>query len=104
MEIFKEIFKNVLAILAIAGIPSLVTAFVFNRIMKRMDREKEARDENMFMLIGLSMAGVDLSIITAISYKSDRKNGELTEAIEKARKMKCEYENFITKQCVGSIQ
>ena len=73
-----EIFKNVLTILSIIGIPSLVTAFVFNRIMKRMDDDKKAREENMFMLIGLSMAGVDLSEATAISIKNNRCNGEMT--------------------------
>lgn len=99
-----EIFKNVLTILSIIGIPSLVTAFVFNRIMKRMDDDKKAREENMFMLIGLSMAGVDLSEATAISIKNNRCNGEMTTALEKTQKIKSEYTDFLKKQCVHNIQ
>lgn len=99
-----EIFKNVLTILSIIGIPSLVTAFVFNRIMKRLDNDKKARDENMCMLISVTIASMELSEATAISYKSGRCNGEITSALEKAHKVKGEYTDFITKQCVQNIQ
>ena len=99
-----EIFKNVLTILSIIGIPCLVTAYVFNRIMKRLDDDKKARDDHMFMLIGLSMAAVELSEATAISYKNGRCNGEITAALERAQKIKSEYTDFLTKRCVGSIQ
>lgn len=99
-----EILQNILTILALIGIPSLVTAYVFNRIMKRLDDDKKARDENTFLMIGLSMAAVELSEATAISYKNGRCNGEMTAALEKAQKIKNEYTDFLTKRCVGSIQ
>lgn len=93
----------IIAILTIAGIPSLVTAFVFNRIMKRMDTEKQARDDNMCMLIELSIASMELSEATAISYKNNLCNGEITAALDKAKKIKASYTEFMTRQCVKSI-
>jgi len=96
---WTEFFK----ILAIAGIPSLVTAFVFHRIMKRLDHDKYIRDSNMIMLIGLSYTAVELSEAVAVSYKNQRCNGEITTALQKADKVKTEYTEFLRQQCVHKM-
>jgi ABC-type enterochelin transport system permease subunit len=98
-----EILKNVLTILSIIGIPSLVTAFLFGRVIKRLDDDKKARDEHMCLLIGLSYASVELSEATAIAYKNQRCNGEITAALEKTKKTKEQYSDFVSKRCITSL-
>jgi len=95
-----ETWKVILALLSFAGIPSAVTAIVFSKIMKRM----ESRDKCMFLLMKMSMAGVELGEATAISYVNKRCNGEISLALDKAQKIRSEYTDFLTKQCVDSIQ
>ena len=99
-----EIFKDILAVLTVIGIPSGVSMYVFNRIMKRLDEDKKIRDENMCMLIGLTYTAVELSEATAISYKNGRCNGEITSALDKSQDFKQKYTDFITHQCVKSIR
>jgi len=98
-----EILKNILMILSIVGIPSLVTAFMFGKIVKRLDDDKKARDDHMFLLINLSYTSMELSEATAISYKNQRCNGEIAAALDKAQKAKKDYSDFIAKQCVKSL-
>jgi len=96
-------WTEILKILAIAGIPSLVTAFVFYRIMNRLDEDKKVRDKNMLMLIGLSYTAVELSEAVAVSYKNQRCNGEITAALDKAKTVKDEYTEFLRQQCIKGM-
>ncbi len=58
----------------------------------------------MYLLMRMSMVGMELSEATAISYKNNRCNGEITTALEKSQKIRCEYTEFLTKQCIENIQ
>lgn len=87
--------------LSYIGLPSAVVGFGFTiiiRMLNKQNKRNELRDKNMFLLIKLAYTGVELSEATAISYKNNRCNGEISSALIKAQSAKCDYNDFIMQQ------
>lgn len=103
----------IVTIVVAAGIPSAITAFVFTRLNKQMDKREadrkereEAKELSDNLLIEMTMASISLAEATAKAVQRipDAKcNGDMHEALAYATKIKQEYRSFERKQTVKSI-
>lgn len=101
------------AIVLAAGIPSAIFAFVLRRFEKRIDakerREEEkeqARQRHETLLIMISFASLALGEATAEAVQripDANCNGDMHEALNKAKEAKAEYRRFETEQAVRSL-
>lgn len=100
-----ELAEFILAVLAMASIPSAIVAFLFRRSEKKMEQreakreEREKKIEKMFILN--AQAGRATYIIakaTAVAVQRNPDfhcNGDMTSALEQSEKVQKEYQEFL---------
>lgn len=99
-----------IASLVIAVIPSAVTGFCFWNIQqsiikrdKRIEELDQAREKNQVLLIKSIGASLALGEATAEALISGKTNGEMTKALEYARRVKHEQKDFLTEQGIKNL-
>ena len=105
---------NVWTILLAIGLPSAIiggiVAFAFNRIEKKMDADRKAREKHeearrdyeLFQVKTLT-AVIALSKANAIALKTGKCNGETTAALEYLERVKHEQRDFLTAQGIEHL-
>ncbi len=101
------------AIALAAGVPSAIFAFVLRRFEKRIDakekreNEKElARQRHEELLVTISIASLSLGEATAEAVQripDTNCNGDMHEALAKAKEAKEEYRRFERERAVKSL-
>lgn len=96
------------------GIPSAIVGLLTNRIIKKIDKTEEVREEkeklrikHEIMMIDLSMASLTLAEATAEAVQripDANCNGEMHSALSKAREVCDKYRDFEREQTVKSMQ
>jgi len=101
---------DMMAILALMGVPSAVTGLCFwsiQRSIQRRDAKRDeldkAREKNELLLIKGIGAAIALGEATARAIKDGKCNGELIAALEYAQKVKHEQKDFLTEQGVKNL-
>lgn len=105
---------DVTTIVVAASIPSALTGFCFWLIQqkiekneKRRDKKAEAREEarikNEVLMIKSISASIALGEAAAIALKRGKANGETERALEIAKNIKTEQEDFLALQGVRSL-
>lgn len=100
-------------IILAAGIPSAVVGILIGRLNRRIaksdaarEAKEEARLKHEVMIIRLIMASIALSEATAEAVQripDAHCNGDMTAALEQAKKIKAEYRDFEREQMIRSI-
>ena len=97
-------------LITLLGIPTAITAFCswmlqrsINKRDAKADAREKAREKNEVLLIKSTEAAISLSEATVIALKNGRCNGETEAALEYARKVKHEQENFLAEQGVQAL-
>lgn len=101
------------SIVLAAGIPSAFVGILIGRLNKRIEkadkereRKEEARLTHEVTVIRLIMASIDLSEATAEAVQripDAHCNGDMSAALENARKVQAEYRAFEQAQTMKSI-
>ena len=100
-------FMNLLIIMSV---PSSITGFGIWALKKSMDkrdakRDKvdEAREMNQILLIKSMGASLALGEATACAIRDGHCNGEVTAALEYAKKIKHEQKDFLMEQGIKNL-
>ena len=95
------------SLLALCSIPSAFTGLCFWLIQKNItkrdakhDKQEEARKKNEVLLIKCIGAVFALGEATAKAIRDNKSNGELSDALEYAQKVKHEHKDFLNEQGV----
>lgn len=101
------------AVLAAAGIPSAIIGIFVGRLNKKIDKRDKLREEreqvrikNEAMLIKLTMASLSLGEATAEAVQripDAHCNGDMTEALDFAKKAKSDYRDFEHEQTAKAV-
>jgi len=101
---------DITAVLAFMGVPSAVTGLCFwaiQRNISKRDAKREeldkAREKNELLLIKGIGAAIALGEATAQAIRDGKCNGELSAALEYAKKVKHEQKDFLTEQGVKNM-
>lgn len=99
-----------LSALAYCGFPAAVTAFAFWGLKRTIERKEKqhserekAREESEFLMVKCIGASLALSEATAYALKYGKCNGEMSQALEYAKKIKHEQRDFLQKQGIGHL-
>ena len=103
-----------LLIVVAFGLPSSLVGMLIKRIEKKMDAAEadriertETRVKHEIMLIDMAMASLSLAEVTAEAVQripDTHCNGEMTEALNKAKQVTDKYHSFEREQVVRVIQ
>ncbi|MFA7636403.1 MAG: serine/threonine protein kinase [Monoglobales bacterium] len=92
------------------GLPSSVTAFCFwllqrniNKREKQREEREKIREENDFLLSKEVGAAIALGEATARAIRDGKHNGEMSAALEYAKKVKHERKDFMERQSIRSL-
>ena len=92
------------------GVPTAVTGLWFWLLKKHIDKKEierdeleKAREKNAVLLIKSVGAALALGEATAHAIKDGKCNGEMTAALEYAKKMKHEQKDFLTEQSIKNL-
>jgi len=98
------------AIIIAASIPSAVTGFCFWLIQRNISKREQEREElekakekNQILLIKSVGASIALGEATAHAIMTGKTNGEMTKALEYARRVKHEQKDFLTEQGIKNL-
>lgn len=101
---------NLAGLIAIAGIPTAVTGFLFWILKRSIEKrekshdEKEADRETHELLIIKSVnASIALGEATAIALRDGKTNGETENALKLASEAKSAQVDFLTKQALKKL-
>lgn len=97
--------ETVWAVLAAAGVPSLVMGLVTWRLKKSIDRRDKIREEKvaaqqrlLLILVKSSRASISLGEATAHALQEGHTNGDMKTALEYAGRIKNEQKDFLAEQ------
>lgn len=98
------------SLLAALGIPTALTGFFFwiiqRKIEKRdkqLEEQEKMRRKNEVLVIKSVNAAIKLGEAAALALKNGHTNGETEAALECARKVSQEQEDFLTSQGISAI-
>ncbi len=97
-------------ILVLLGVPSAVTGICFWWLKRYIDKrekqhnaQEEARHKNEVLLVKSIAASIALGEACAIALKNGKCNGETEAALEYAKTVKHEQQNFLNEQGIKNI-
>ena len=89
------------------GLPTAVTGFFFWRLKRHIDKKEASREETEkarkkfeFLLLKSTGAAIALGEATAHAIINGKCNGEMTEALNYAKKVKHEQKDFLAEQSI----
>ena len=103
-------FDQIWQFLLLLGIPSLITGLGMSRILKRIARSDQERQEaetcrdqyNLLILRSVN-ANMTLGQVTAKALRDGHCNGEVSAALEEAASIRKEQEKFFNEQVSKNI-
>lgn len=108
-----EAYELLIAFIVAMGIPTAITAFLIRRFERRLDKKEAAREEKeknteklMLMIMQNGRAAVVLAEATAKAVQripDAHCNGDMTTALERAKKIQKEEQDFLLDQGVQHI-
>ncbi len=97
-------------ILILLGVPSAVTGLCFWWLKRYIDKreqqhnaQEEARHQNEVLLVKSIGASIALGEACAMALKNGKCNGETETALEYAKSIKHEQQNFLNEQGIKNI-
>lgn len=99
--------SNTLITLITGGVISFgfgLLAFYIHKTESKRDKRDLLQLQYTKLSINISNASLELGEATAIALKNGRCNGEVSAALESAKKVKKEYGDFLAQQCAASLQ
>lgn len=94
---------NIVELIAILGLPSLLTGWILRRYEKKQDKREEAQKDKDVLVIQAVNASIALGEASAIALRNGKCNGETKVALEYSTKIKHELKDFLVKQGVEHL-
>lgn len=86
-----------LQLLVITGIPSTLVVIFSTWIVNTVKKSSECREDAQIIQIEMAEASIDLGEATALALQRGKTNGEMGDALEKAKKVRAKQKEFLTK-------
>lgn len=105
-----NIYTYVLGLIMSMSIPSTLTAYLFKQFEKKQDKRQKNIDvkektleEQQKLLVKSVRAAISLGEATALALKNGHTNGETEEALDYAKQIKTEQDDFLTDQAIANV-
>lgn len=102
----ESITLSIWQLMLLLGVPTALFGLFLQRFEKKMDEKEKAREEHEFLIVKSVSAAIALGEATAEAMQripDTHCNGDMHAALEYARQVKHEQEDFLSRQAIKAV-